>query len=88
MEESTPISAAVEARFKALAGCVDEAEWSKLITAVSDRMLKHLSLLGLIQDASPEQLVAARNAIGQQLVEYTNVALTCVAQREIEGEHP
>ncbi|HEY9720776.1 MAG TPA: hypothetical protein V6D47_02115 [Oscillatoriaceae cyanobacterium] len=84
MDEPTSISPAVEARFRALAGCVGDEDWSKLITAVSDRLLKRLSLLGLIQDASAEQLVAARNEIGNQLVEFTNVALTCVAQGEIE----
>lgn len=81
-EESTPVSPAVEARFKQLAASVPPETWDKLVTAVSDRLLSRLNMSGLITDASPEQLQQARLMIGELLIEYTNVALTCVAEGE------
>lgn len=82
MSEEPPLSPEVDRRFHALADAVGQEDWNKLIGAVTDRMLKRLALTGLIQDASPESLQQGRLVIGELLVEYTNVALTLVAQGE------
>jgi hypothetical protein len=79
-EESTPVGAEVEARFRALANAVSDEDWNKLIGAVSDRLLKRLALIGLVAEPDADKLQQARQMIGELLVEYTNVALTCVAQ--------
>lgn len=82
MSEPTPLDPAVEARFRALACSVDEETWAKLISGTADMVLSRLTAVGLIQEATPEQLLQAREQLGRLLVDFTNVALTCVAQGE------
>ena len=77
----TPIPPQVEARFKALAAAVPGDRWNQLIAATSDRLLRRLALIELLE-ADPAKLQRARQLIGELLVEYTNVALTCVAAGE------
>lgn len=86
MSEETPLTPAVEARFQALAACVDNETWSNLIGHTSDRLLKRLAIIGVMADVDLAQLEQAREVVGEALVDYTNVALTCVAQGEIGPE--
>ena len=89
MSEDTPLTPAVEARFQQMAGCVDPDTWSKLITHTADRMLQRLATIGVMADVEMEALIQARNVVGEALVDYTNVALTCVAQGELkQGDQP
>lgn len=83
MTENTPVRPEVDARFKALAGAVDQEAWSQLITFTSDRLLRRLAVAGVFAEVSAEQMLDARNAVGEVLVEYTNAALTCVAEGEL-----
>jgi hypothetical protein len=84
MSEETPVSPAVEARFKELAAAVPEADWNKLIGGVTDRLLSRLALIGLVTEPDAALLQKGRLTIGETLVEFTNVALTAVAQGELE----
>jgi hypothetical protein len=86
MSEDTPLTPAVEARFQALAACVDNDTWSKLIGHTAERLLKRLAIIGVMADVDMAQLEQAREVVGEALVDYTNVALTCVAQGEIGPE--
>lgn len=80
MSEETPLTPEAEARFKSLAACVPPETWDKLIATTTERMLRQLAFTGALDDATPEQLAQAHQVLGGVLVEYTNVALTCVAQ--------
>ena len=82
MSDETPLTPEAEARFKALAGCVPAETWDKLISATTERMLRQVAFTGALDQATPEQLAQAHQVLGTVLVEFTNVALTCVAQGE------
>ena len=86
MSEERPLTPAVEARFQSLATSVDQETWSKLISHTADRLLKRLAIVGVMADVDMAQLQQAREVVGEALVDYTNVALTCVAQGELESE--
>lgn len=89
MSEQKPVSPAVDARFQALAGSVDPETWSKLIGHTSERLLKRLAIIGVMADLDMSQLEQANEVVGQALVDYTNVALTCVAEGELaSGQTP
>lgn len=85
MEHEPTVTPEVQARFQALAGSVDQDTWSKLITFTSDRMLRRLALAEVVTEADPAKLQAARQALGEMLVEFTNAALTCVAEGELKA---
>jgi hypothetical protein len=76
----------LDERFKALAGNVSSSDWDKLIGATSERVLRRLSALGVFNDASPEQLGQALEVVGHSLVDYTNVAITSIAEGELKQE--
>jgi hypothetical protein len=80
-DETTPppLSPAVEARFKALATSVPDADWEKLVAGSTDAVLRRLSGCGALDGASPEALETGYKLVGQLLVDYTNVVLTLVA---------
>lgn len=82
MSQEPTLDPAVEARFQALAACVDEDTWTKLISGTTDMVLRRLAGVGLITDADPDLLLQGREHLGRLLVEFTNVVLTCVAQGE------
>ena len=86
MSEERALTPDVEARFQSLAGCVDPETWSKLIGHTADRLLKRLAMVGVMADVDVTQLQQARELVGEALVDYTNVALTCVAQGELGVE--
>jgi hypothetical protein len=83
MSQDTPVSPAAEARFQALAASIDQDTWAKLIGHASDHLLKRLATAGMMADVDMGQLQLARELIGEVLVGYTNVTLTCVAQAEL-----
>lgn len=78
--ERDPVSPAVEARFRALAAAVSDDDWGRLVKGTADVALRKLGACGALDEASPEALAQAHQLLGQLLVDYTNVALTCVAQ--------
>lgn len=82
MSDETPLTPEAEARFKALAASVAPETWDKLISATTERMLRQVAFTGALDNATPEQLAQAHQVLGGVLVEFTNVALTCVAQGE------
>ena len=82
MEQEPTVNPETEARFQALAGSVDQETWSKLINFTSDRMLRRLALAEVVTEVDPDKLQAARVAMGEMLVEYTNAVLTAVAEGE------
>ena len=86
MELADEDATRLEQRFEQLAGCVDAAAWDKLIGATSERMLRRLSATGMLDAATPEQLKAALALLGNALVDYTNVAITSIAQAELQQE--
>jgi hypothetical protein len=83
MSQDTPVSPAAEARFRALAGSLDQDTWAKLIGHATDHLLKRLASAGMLADVDITQLQAAREMVGEVLVGFTNVSLTCVAQAEL-----
>jgi hypothetical protein len=87
MSQEPPVSKAAEARFQALASCVDQDTWTKLINHTTDHLLKRLAMAGMLAEIDVTQLQQARELIGETLVGFTNVSLTCVAQGEL-GELP
>jgi hypothetical protein len=83
MSPDTPVSKAAEDRFQAMASCVDQDTWAKLIGHTTDHLLKRLAMAGFLTDMDMNQLQEARAMIGEVLVSFTNVSLTCVAQGEL-----
>lgn len=83
MSEERSLSPAAEARFQALAASVDQATWTKLLNHASDHILRRLAMMGALGEVDVTQLAEVRQAIGEALVDYTNVALTCVAQADV-----
>jgi hypothetical protein len=80
--EQTP-NPGVEARFKQLAASVSNEDWDKLVSVTAERILRRLAGAGLVDEADPAKLQQALQLIGSALVDYTNVALTCVAEGEV-----
>ena len=89
MSAPEPLSPAVEARFRALAGCVPDEDWRKLVGATTEAVFKRLAASGVITDAGPEALQRGMQLVGQLLVDHTNVVLTAVAAgSERQGDQP
>lgn len=80
--EPDSLSPAAEARFKAYAGRLSDAEWQKLIEATTKRLLSQLTLLEVVNDAALTRLAEIQQTIAGSLVDHTNVVLTCLAERE------
>ena len=83
MSQESSVSQAADERFRALAGCVDQDTWAKLIGHTTDHLLKRLAMSGMMADLEMNQLQQARELIGEVLVGFTNVSLTCIAQAEL-----
>ncbi|MEB3196301.1 MAG: hypothetical protein VKP62_03770 [Candidatus Sericytochromatia bacterium] len=82
-----PVPAEVEACFRELADSVAEQDWQRLVAGTTDAVLKRLAACGALDGASPEALAQAYPALGQLLVDHTNVALTLLAAaRSTRGE--
>jgi hypothetical protein len=69
-------------RFKQLAACVSAEDWDKLVNFTAERILRRLAGAGLLDQADPELLRQAHELVGTALVDFANVALTCVAEGE------
>jgi hypothetical protein len=69
-------------RFKQLAACVSQEDWDKLINFTTERILRRLAGANVISDADPELIRQAHELVGSALVDFANVALTCVAEGE------
>lgn len=80
MSSEQPPNPAVEARFKQLASAVSNEDWDKLVSVTAERILRRLAGAGLLDEADPAKLQQALQLVGSALVDYTNVALTCVAE--------
>ncbi len=85
--DAAPTSAAVEARFRALAASVPDEEWNKLVVATTEAVLRRLAACGAVDGASASSLETGYRLVGELLVDYTNVVLTSVASGlEAKGE--
>ena len=69
-------------RFMQLAACVSQEDWDKLINFTAERILRRLAGAGVISDADPELIRLAHAVVGTALVDFVNVALTCLAEGE------
>ncbi|MDB5098335.1 MAG: hypothetical protein JWM80_2756 [Cyanobacteria bacterium RYN_339] len=70
-------------RFKQLAAYVKAEDWDQLVNFTAERILRRLAGAGLFDTAQPEQLKQAHDLVGTALVDFVNVALTCVAEGEL-----
>lgn len=85
--DAGPPSAAVDARFRALAACVPDEDWNKLVVATTEAVLRRLAACGAVDGATPESIETGYRLVGELLVDYTNVVLTSVAAGlEAKGE--
>lgn len=77
--DAAPPAAAVEARFRALASCVPEEDWNKLVSGTAEAILRRLAACGAVDGATQAALETGYRLVGELLVDYTNVVLTSVA---------
>lgn len=85
-EEQTPIPPEVDARFRALATAVSDQDWGRLVKGTADVAMRKLANCGALDGASPESMEKAYTLLGELMVDFTNVVLTCVAQGQIAQE--
>lgn len=85
-EATPPVSLAVEERFRALATSVSDDDWAKLVKGTADVAMRKLGACGAFDNASPAAIEQAYQLVGQLMVDFTNVSLTCVAQGLVAKE--
>ena len=76
---------AIEARYKELAGRLTTEAWDQLVSVTARRMLGRLAMAGVFDEADPAKIQQGFELLGQSLVDFTNVALTSIAQGEHEA---